>query len=187
VSGKEWSLFVGIGSPHGDDRVGWEIVERLTRSAKLSREFGFRRARVPTDLLDWLDGVARLHLCDACQTSNPPGTLHCWKWEGSTLIGSQRPPVFCRRLRSAGSHAWGLFDVLSLAERLKRLPEQVTIWGVEGLQFDAGHPLSPEMADRLPEVVATIEASLSYARNVVCAVALEPGRTAARSERRDRG
>ena len=156
------SLFVGIGSPHGDDRLGWEVADRLSQNADLRGEFSFRQASIPTDLLDWLDGVACLHFCDACRTSSPPGALHRWEWDRSHLTPQDRTlPAFSAGLRSAGTHAWGLMDVLSLANELARLPERVTIWGIEGLRFEPGQPMSPETIERLPGIVDTITESLT--------------------------
>lgn len=63
-------------------------------------------------------------------------------------------------LRSAGSHSFGLPQVLQLAERLGALPRDVIVFGVEGTRFDAFSELSPGVAEAVETVVETIAAEL---------------------------
>ena len=60
------AVVVGIGSPHGQDVAGWEVIdalERWLRSAgggqSLAR-VSIQKAVVPHDVLDWLVGGAVL-------------------------------------------------------------------------------------------------------------------------------
>jgi hydrogenase maturation protease len=112
------SLLVGIGSPHGDDRVGWEIARRV--GERLAGALDARCARTPAELLDWLEGVDALDVCDAFAADGQAGSVHCWQWPARQI---ERVP-FC------GSHDVSLPAVLALAERLGRLPPRVRIWGV---------------------------------------------------------
>lgn len=137
------TLFVGLGSPYGDDQVGWRVAEELGRRQP---DRAVRVARTPSELLDWLDGLDALELCDAVR-GETPGRLHSWKW----------PTAQLGRLRSAGSHAFGVTAVLELAERLGRLPEDVRIWGIESRQFEPTHSISDELAAQLPGVIEQIQ------------------------------
>ena len=142
------TLFVGIGSPHGDDRIGWLVAETLR--SRVPSEVDVRQAATPSGLLDWLDGVDRLIVCDAC-VSCPNAILgelplHRWQWPTSEVAV----------LRSAGSHAIGLPLVLKLAEQLGTLPREVIVFGVEGSCFDAFAELSAELATACHRIVQTI-------------------------------
>jgi len=123
---------------------------------------------VPIDLLDWLDGIDCLHVCDACQSNAPPGTLHRWEYSAATPAhpnrecGASRPAVLAG-LRSTGSHDFGLATVLELANRLGCLPLQVVVWGIEGRRFEIGVKLSPEMIGIVPEVAAAVAGALRQA------------------------
>ena len=146
-------LLVGLGSPHGDDRLGWHIAE-LVESHDLSG-LTIRRATSPSALIDWLEGVERLAICDACQGSGRAGTAHCWQWPDEALA-----PV-----RFRGSHDMGLAAVLGLADALGLLPARVTIWTIEGmairpvsLQLDSD--LSPAVLAAVPALVEQIENEL---------------------------
>jgi hydrogenase maturation protease len=163
---KGLRLFVGIGSPHGDDQAGWFVADHLRRQVNSLSDVLVRRAIVPMDLLDWLDGVDHLHLCDACQSGAAPGKLLRWQWTGAHDRSSDEdaPGPFhgLSALRSTGSHDCGLGQTLLLAERLRRLPSQVTVWGIEGRRFEPHQSVSDEIQAALPAIVSTVLAALSH-------------------------
>ena len=144
------TLFVGIGSPHGDDRIGWRIADLLR--THMPPDISIRKATTPNDLLDWLEGIDRLIICDAClsRCGTPQDDVHLLRWDWPTLE--------LAALRSAGSHAFGLPQVLQLAERLGTLPPVVTVLGLEGLCFDAFAELSPQVAAAIESIVPRIQA-----------------------------
>jgi hydrogenase maturation protease len=163
------TLFVGVGSPHGDDRAGWLVADALhemtvtdvfTRRSDLlntgatavvqSPPLAIRKACIPADLLDWLDGVARLIVCDAVCGAGPTGTLHRWFW----------PDPRIGQMHSAGSHDFGLPAVLELAGTLGRLPAVVVAWGIEAGQVLPDAEVSPEIQRALPDLVARIHGEL---------------------------
>lgn len=142
------TLFVGIGSPHGEDRIGWLVANALREAAPA--DIDIREAATPGDLLDWLEGIDRLVVCDACAVA--PGTtstdhgLHRWEW----------PTPEVATLRSANSHAFGLPHVLQLAEQLGTLPPVVIVFGVAAACFDAFAELSPRLAAAQDAIVQRI-------------------------------
>ena len=146
------TLIVGIGSPHGDDQIGWRVADAM-RSVE-SPAVEVREASTPSQLLDWLDGVDRLIVCDACQArrrapvdpASEGAGIHRWRW----------PTLQVSMLRSADSHSFGLPQVLQLAERLGRLPQEVIVFGIEGRQFDAFASLSPDVELLVGQIAAQI-------------------------------
>lgn len=132
-SRRAGTLLVGLGSPHGDDCVGWCVASAL--AAALDRAAApsqvpilVRLAQVPLELLHWCGELARLVIVDACvpapcgpHDSRPsPGAYERWYW----------PEVPTVRLRPATSHDLGLADVLALGSSLQMLPPEVEIWGL---------------------------------------------------------
>jgi hydrogenase maturation protease len=107
-------------------------------------------ATVPAQLLDWLDGVRELVVCDACQSGLRVGTLRRWSWPADSL------PVRAR----AGSHDLSLPFVLELASRLGKLPQHVTIWGIELGDAAPGNPLTDTIRAAVPRVAQTIAREL---------------------------
>jgi hydrogenase maturation protease len=142
-------LVVGLGSPHGDDQAGWFAADELASRFDLSDGLVVRRATIPLDVLDWLDDVDILHICDACESTGSPEKLHRLVWSNGRLSTSSIAAHSQTVLRGAGidrpgSHDFGLIEMLHLAETTQRLPQQVTVWAVEGCCFDPGGVMNPE-------------------------------------------
>jgi hydrogenase maturation protease len=144
-------LLVGIGSPHGDDRVGWEIASRV--GERLGTALSVRCARTPAELLDWLERVDTLDVCDAVRNAVAVGSVCCWQWPAPEI---ERAPF-------RGSHDLSLPAVLALAEGLGRLPARVRIWGIGIKTAEASDALSPEVAAAVPTVVKRICGVLAHA------------------------
>jgi hydrogenase maturation protease len=103
-------------------------------------------AQQPAELLDRLDGVDELIVCDACRSGCEAGSLHCWTWPVAALPAGGH----------SGSHDLSLPFVLALAERLGRLPRRVTIWGVELGQTAPDGPLTSAVRNAVPQLVRAI-------------------------------
>jgi hydrogenase maturation protease len=147
---RDRTVFLGIGSPHGNDQIGWHVADAL---AMLDPQLRVFRVDAPIDLLDHFENVDRAVLCDACTGLGSQGATSCWQWPAAEL----EPVAF------VGTHDLGLTSVLQLAETLNRLPAQVIIWGI-----DAGAPsthasLSPELASAIPQLARTIYHELAHA------------------------
>src|SRR5262245_40512606 len=127
-------LIVGIGSHHGDDQVGWRVAEELERN--LPPAAAVRLASTPADLLNWLDGIDLLLVCDGCRGSGAPGHARRWSW----------PNIVEERLTWSGTHNLGLIETLSLAERLGHLPFHVAVWTVEMKDTGIRGSMSAEVA-----------------------------------------
>ena len=142
------TLFVGVGSPHGDDSAGWLVADAL--QAQSLPGLRVRKVAVPIDLLDEIDGCERLLTCDACHGIGEIGSMHLWKW----------PDLPAEWQPHSGSHDLGLRQVLELAERLQRLPGHVEIWGIEVGWCNPGEPVSAELMRLLPEAIAALAAAI---------------------------
>jgi hydrogenase maturation protease len=121
------TLLIGIGSPTGDDRLGWRMAQCVAAAEVDGLQV--RQAATPLDLLDWLEGVDRLVLCDACLGAGPVGSVHRWQW----------PEFPTTAVRWVGSHDGNLLAVCQLADSLGWLPSDTTLWGVE-VAAKAGMP-----------------------------------------------
>ena len=162
---------IGIGSPHGDDRAGWLVVDRV---AEWSSRFGgrrpqlrFTRAKVPHELFDQIGEVQVLHLIDAYHLPEQPSVASAAaepvrRFELAPRMASEfstRVELACAtgrdestddargsrpRLRSATSHHLDLLSVLELARTLGQLPAEVVLWAVPGRRFDPADEIDPE-------------------------------------------
>lgn len=130
------TLVVGIGSPHGDDQAGWEVIKQL--SDRLVGDFTFRKASVPHDILDWLHSELNLHIVDASLDSEPGVRRHAIRQQPdpSVQINQLQPlsadfaEMTFPDVRSSSSHQLDLLSVLKLASTLGKLPNQFLLWTV---------------------------------------------------------
>lgn len=145
-------LVIGIGSPHGDDRAGWEVIDRIADKLSL-QQFGslssdslfdqtqpgvednsghiLRKASSPLDILDWLDVDCETHIVDAA-TGITTGFVRV-DIAALSLFDSLRP---------GSSHGVELAEVMQLVAALDTVPKQLTVWGVEAALFAMNGDLS---------------------------------------------
>jgi hydrogenase maturation protease len=116
---KDAKCVLGIGSPHGDDQVGWLVVERLRKS--LPKKILVETIKQPIEVMQFFSGCECAILVDACKTGAPLGTVTrlCW------------PDARIDQCSGCSSHGFGLASSLKLAERLGVLPPRVIILGIE--------------------------------------------------------
>lgn len=142
-------LIVGIGSPHGDDAVGWRAIERLGRIvAPAVRKVALRE---PMDLPLHLDGCRRLWIVDACRSGRPLGSVQRLSW----------PDQRIEYVGASSSHGLGIDAALRLVEALGRLPERVVIFAVEAANAAPGDGVSAEVEAALSVVEQRLVAELS--------------------------
>jgi hydrogenase maturation protease len=110
---------VAVGSPHGDDQIGWRVIERLQRKPLP----GVSAAAVSeaVRVLDHLEGCKTLVLVDACRSGARAGTIHRLVWPDPRLQGQD----------NVSTHGFSLLQALELAAALGHLPPHVVLIGVE--------------------------------------------------------
>lgn len=146
------TCIVGLGGTFGDDRVGWNIVERIKTLIPVSDGLPLRLATggSPSDLLEQLGDLRRLIVIDACQGLSIPGTVLCLIW----------PTPAIEKTRHGCGHNLSLGQVLEIAARLKTLPEICELWCIEGSRFEFEQPLSAEVESAAARVASQIVESL---------------------------
>jgi hydrogenase maturation protease len=140
----------GIGSAHGDDAIGWRVIHELSQHEALPCRLTL--ARHPVDLIECMEGVDQLHVCDACWGSQP-GRIHRWTWPDSAL----------ESFGWSGTHDMHVVGALQLAHALGVAPKVIVVWGIEAARFQPAHHLSDtsetairEMSQQLRQEVRTI-------------------------------
>ena len=136
--------FVGIGSPHGDDVAGWLVAEGLRQRQLPGWEV--HSAATPIDLLDWVRPDCPLWVADACRGDHGATGWQVWAWPGADH----------EVIWGGGTHDFSLPAVLTLAQRLGRLPADVRLWGIWGRDFAAGNRAGDQLAIVVERVVEGI-------------------------------
>ncbi len=145
-------LLVGLGSSHGDDRIGWLVSARIAGDVQ-----GLRAVQLatPVDLLNVISDVDHLVIVDACRGTGEIGTAHRWRW----------PTREVAVVQAAGTHAIGLPEVLEMAERLGILPNSVIIWGITGHCFSPGSVTSLKLLHAIDRCIPQIAADCQMAHS----------------------
>lgn len=152
---------IGLGSPFGDDCIGWLAVERL-RHAPWPRRFSLGLTlhvldRPGVGLLHAMKGARAVVLVDAIRSGAPPGTLH--RLTGQDLVPTEVP---------VSTHDLGVAAAIELAAALGELPEYLVLLGIEiDDPTRSGPLLSPVAACRLPALVAAVRAELATLLSIV--------------------
>lgn len=159
-------LVAGLGSPHGDDQIGWRVSDDLRSRFGADSQYTVRTARVPLDLLDWLFEFDVVHLIDACLPEPDGEAWYQLFWREGGLAADNGLQVAADGWRS--SHSWDVVSVLQLAAQLGRIPPLVCVWAICIRQTERGEEVSDHIqavgrivADRIESELAKITARTS--------------------------
>ncbi len=144
------NIFLGVGNLHrADDGVGPFMAKRL------AGQDGLKKAGVTVmehsgegaSLMHIWQGADKVVVVDAMRSGGNPGSVH--RFDAITDILSYG--VF-----RYSSHLFGLAEATEMSRKLKMLPKELIIYGIEGEQFDFGADMSPEVAAAVEEVEAAV-------------------------------
>ena len=142
---------IGVGSPFGDDRLGWAVAESLQRSAVLN---GLESGWIVISILDRPGAMLLAHwdeadhviLIDGVRSGAVPGTRH--RFSASDVTSARLP---------ATSHGIGVAAALELARVLGNLPDRLLLRGIEMDACCSGCALSDAVIAAIPVLVREIE------------------------------
>lgn len=145
---------IGIGSPFGDDRIGWTVVEALQASNVLKR---FPAGSVDACCCDRPGGgllmlfkdVSAAVVIDAMISGAPLGTVRRFA-ENEAEPGHG----------FLSSHGIGIAETLALGRVLNLLPATLVLYGIEGRHVVGETGLAPQVCAAIPELLHAVEADL---------------------------
>ncbi len=146
-------LIVGVGNTYRrDDGAGIAAARRLGTLPANVRVLVTNGD--PTLLLDEWESADVVIVIDATRSRAAAGTIRRYNANAGPL-----PTVFFR----SSTHAFGISEAIELARRLRRLPERVMLFGIEGRDFTVGEGLSPEVDAAVNEVSTLVAIAASDA------------------------
>jgi len=148
-SGRRRIMVVGIGNPdRADDGAGLAVASHLAGRLPNDVALIARSGDILGLVQDWI-GYDALICADAAAPMGQPGQVHRLDAADGKL-----PPG----TSLTSSHAFGLAEAIALARELQLLPPTVTVYAIEGACFNAGAPMTPEVAAAVGQVAGLIAA-----------------------------
>lgn len=139
-------LVLGVGNrTRGDDGAGPCVAEQVAALGLPGVEVVVESE--PLALIELMAGHDVVVVVDAVSAQGDPGRIHVWPVDSLPVRGTGR---------AIGSHGLGVRDAVELARALGRLPDRLTVVGVEGESFEVGTPVSEPVRERLGEAVQTV-------------------------------
>lgn len=137
-------LVIGVGTPdRGDDAVGWWVAEQLAEVCETAVSGGD-----PASMIELWEHHSDVVVVDATRCERAPGTVTV-----VDLIDQRLPQGTV-----ASGHGSGPLEAVELAESRGALPSSLTMVGIDGCDFEPGHPMSPEVergAERAVEIISS--------------------------------
>ena len=134
---------IGLGSPHGDDQLGWQVISYLEKDQTFSA--CCFQVTHPLEIIDLIQEKRGVIVVDACRSGSLPGSVHRLVWPDSRIEG----------MTSISSHGINVSESVRLAEQLGRIPE-IVVFGVEIDEIRIGHELSTLAMGRVPAITRQI-------------------------------
>jgi hydrogenase maturation protease len=140
---------IGIGNAErGDDGLGPAVIAALEAAPPAAVQLATARGDLLA-LLDVWGSMDRVFLVDAVAPGGAPGRL--------VRIDASAGPVSEELGAFTSTHAFNLAETIELGRALGRLPLQLVIYGIEGIDFEPGVALSPAVQRALPELLTSLQ------------------------------
>jgi len=133
----------GIGSPHGDDQIGWLLVDAL--KPLLPADVVCEKLSDPAySLITLMPQFDQVIVIDACAMAKNPGEYQYIK-DGAGFLHQQNTHL--------SSHTLGLSESWQLLLKLEQPLPQISLFLVQLGQTAVMAPLSACVAEQIPEMV----------------------------------
>lgn len=142
---------LGIGSPFGDDQLGWHVIEQLKQFPSLTPFIPQQLTlndydRPGLSLLERIKNSDTVFLVDAIKSESPIASLHRFENQAIETVNS-----------SLSSHNIGLASVIHMGRILNLLPPHLILYGIEIGETSSSSKLSPPVLKAIDELTTQIE------------------------------
>ncbi|KTC74850.1 hydrogenase expression/formation protein [Legionella birminghamensis] len=142
---------LGIGSPFGDDQVGWRVAESLKNQIALQvniSQYVFIEThdRPGIRLIELMKEASTIFIIDAVNSNSEIGTIH--RFNNDDIFESEN---------KFSTHDIGISQALQLGCALNLLPENIIFYGIEINTIEFGTNLSKPVEAAIEQVVAQLK------------------------------
>lgn len=129
----------------GDDAFGWIVADQFINEGETLFSV-IKSSGDITDLLDVFGSYRKVIVLDAMETEDLV-PIKKWDAKEESLPAS---------LSGTSSHVLGVGQAIELSRALDKIPDELIVIGVKGVNFQMGEELSPGMRSMIPEIIAYI-------------------------------
>lgn len=122
---------IGLGSPHGDDQAGWQVIQKLEQEELPENVELLSLDRPGPALLGYLRDCDRAILIDACMAGWAAGAINRF---------SLQELLDCAESQGGSSHQLGIADSLQLALITGQALPDIQLFAI---QIEQSQPLQP--------------------------------------------
>lgn len=147
-------MVIGVGNlDRGDDAVG-RLVASALRVTVPEGVIVVESDGDPAAIMDAWAGAGLAVVIDAMVSGAPPGTVRRFDATDDPLPAA---------VDLASTHGLGAAEAVELARSLGRLPDRLLVYGVEGISFHPGAPMSGPVAAAVEVARGMVAAEVSGA------------------------
>ncbi len=155
IIAKTAAKIIGFGNKYlSDDGIGPIVIEELEKIgfSKYENIEIIDLGTSGTDLIFHIKECPRIIIIDALDAGQDPGKV--------IKIKEEDIQQYCDEgLSSLSLHDLNLADILKLSRALK-LKTDITIIGIKPLNIELGEGLSPEIEEKIPEIISLVDETL---------------------------
>lgn len=145
---------LGIGSPFGDDRLGWEVIHRLQQQLLLQCYIPQHLQFINCDrpgmrLIELMQGANPIILIDAVKSGAAIGTLHRFQNQEIESLNM-----------GFSTHDIGVGEALKIGRALNALPELIIFYGIEIAEIDLQADLSTHLREAIEILVEKVQGEI---------------------------
>lgn len=145
------SRVIGVGNIfRGDDAVGILVAQRFAKLDLPGVEV-LERSGEGTALMEAMNAYDTVYLVDAMKSGVSPGEILRLEAHNTSL-----PAQFS----ASSTHAFGVAEAIEMARLMGKLPLKLIVYGIEGLQYETGQALSPEVEQSIPILINRLREEL---------------------------
>ncbi len=145
-------LVVGLGNAFRSDDVVGLLVARRIRELNLAGVEVIEGVADGTQIIDAWAGRRAAFIVDCAVSGAEAGRIH--RFDGLR----QSPPIGF--FGTFSTHYIDVAAALEIAKALNQLPAQLTVYGIEGVQFRHGTDVTPEVQHAAEVVIGELQAKI---------------------------
>ena len=143
---------IGVGNPDcGDDGVGPRLIDQLEQT-DLPEVVLLKASGETAGLIEILSEHTLVILIDAIAAQTEPGRIH--------RFDATSDPLPAEFFSNMSTHSMGVDEALEMARVLGEFPSRVIVFGMEGIYFEAGDTMCPQVLKKLDDLSTAIRTEI---------------------------